>query len=388
MHAALLIAGKDLRQRLRDRSAILVALVVPLALASIFGLIFHNVDRRQVTFTFGARRPGPRRGRAGVRGAGAAPARAQRPDPRPHRAEPRRGAQRRRQRQGRARRSCSRRGFSPRLGRGAAAAAARARQTSTRRSARRSRESIARSYASRDRHARGSRPRAARPGRRPRLRRLPRRPVALADVSTREPAARRRAPSTRPAWPSSSSSSPSSSGSRASSTSGATGRSRGCSRRRSAAARCSAGKLLTSLVLGIAQHGRARARDALPARRPLGQSARRRDPDRRRRRRGDRGDGARRHARAHARPGAAPGSRWSRSCSAMLGGTFFPVAQAGGLLATLSLATPQAWFLRGIENLAGGAGAGVVLGPAARDPRVRRRHGHARVQRAREAGGA
>jgi ABC-2 type transport system permease protein len=47
----------------------------------------------------------------------------------------------------------------------------------------------------------------------------------------------------------------------------------------------------------------------------------------------------------------------------MLGGTFFPVAQAGGVLALLSLATPQAWFLRGIQNLAGGAGAHVVLGP-------------------------
>lgn len=49
----------------------------------------------------------------------------------------------------------------------------------------------------------------------------------------------------------------------------------------------------------------------------------------------------------------------------MLGGTFFPVAQAGGLIATLSLATPQAWFLRGIENMTGGAGATVVLGPVA-----------------------
>jgi len=49
----------------------------------------------------------------------------------------------------------------------------------------------------------------------------------------------------------------------------------------------------------------------------------------------------------------------------MLGGTFFPVSQAGGLLATLSLVAPQAWFLRGIQNLAGGAGPGVVLGPAA-----------------------
>jgi ABC-2 type transport system permease protein len=47
----------------------------------------------------------------------------------------------------------------------------------------------------------------------------------------------------------------------------------------------------------------------------------------------------------------------------MLGGAFFPVAQAGGLLATLSLATPQAWFLRGIENMTGGVGPSAVLGP-------------------------
>ncbi|MGZ4251638.1 MAG: ABC transporter permease [Solirubrobacteraceae bacterium] len=49
----------------------------------------------------------------------------------------------------------------------------------------------------------------------------------------------------------------------------------------------------------------------------------------------------------------------------MLGGSFFPVAQAGGLLAALSLATPQAWFLRGLENMAGGAGVHAVLGPTA-----------------------
>jgi ABC-2 type transport system permease protein len=49
----------------------------------------------------------------------------------------------------------------------------------------------------------------------------------------------------------------------------------------------------------------------------------------------------------------------------MLGGAFFPVAQAGGLLAALSLATPQAWFMRGLENMTGGAGASAVLGPAA-----------------------
>ena len=49
----------------------------------------------------------------------------------------------------------------------------------------------------------------------------------------------------------------------------------------------------------------------------------------------------------------------------MLGGTFFPVSQAGGVLAKLSLIAPQAWFLRGIEDLGGGAGPSVVLGPAA-----------------------
>jgi ABC-2 type transport system permease protein len=48
----------------------------------------------------------------------------------------------------------------------------------------------------------------------------------------------------------------------------------------------------------------------------------------------------------------------------MLGGTFFPVAQAGGPLAALSLVTPQAWFMRGIEDLVGGAGPEAVLGPA------------------------
>ena len=49
----------------------------------------------------------------------------------------------------------------------------------------------------------------------------------------------------------------------------------------------------------------------------------------------------------------------------MLGGSFFPVAQAGGLLAALSLATPQAWFMRGLEDMAGGGGVHGVLGPVA-----------------------
>lgn len=42
MHAALTIAGKDVRQRLRDRSAIVMALVLPLALAFLFNLVFGS----------------------------------------------------------------------------------------------------------------------------------------------------------------------------------------------------------------------------------------------------------------------------------------------------------------------------------------------------------
>ena len=50
---------------------------------------------------------------------------------------------------------------------------------------------------------------------------------------------------------------------------------------------------------------------------------------------------------------------------AMLGGAFFSVSQAGSVLATVSLLTPHAWFLRGLGNLAGGEGVSGVLGPAA-----------------------
>mgnify|MGYP000256379482 CR=1 FL=1 len=49
----------------------------------------------------------------------------------------------------------------------------------------------------------------------------------------------------------------------------------------------------------------------------------------------------------------------------MLGGAFFPVAQAGGLVERVSLLTPHAWFLRGLGDLSGGAGAGAALGPVA-----------------------
>ncbi len=56
---------------------------------------------------------------------------------------------------------------------------------------------------------------------------------------------------------------------------------------------------------------------------------------------------------------------------AMLGGTFVPISQDGGWLARLSLATPNAWFLRGLADMSGGSVAeglpaiGVLLGMAA-----------------------
>ena len=45
----------------------------------------------------------------------------------------------------------------------------------------------------------------------------------------------------------------------------------------------------------------------------------------------------------------------------MLGGVFFPISQAPGILPKLSLLTPQAWFMRGLSDLAGGDGWTVVL---------------------------
>ncbi|WP_330275882.1 ABC transporter permease [Lentzea sp. NBC_00516] len=48
-----------------------------------------------------------------------------------------------------------------------------------------------------------------------------------------------------------------------------------------------------------------------------------------------------------------------------LGGAFFPVAQAGGVLEVLSLAAPHRWFLRGLADLAGGDVAAVLPSVAA-----------------------
>lgn len=45
----------------------------------------------------------------------------------------------------------------------------------------------------------------------------------------------------------------------------------------------------------------------------------------------------------------------------MLGGAFFPVAQAGGIFTTLSKIAPHSWFLRGLGDLAAGGGVTDVL---------------------------
>jgi ABC-2 type transport system permease protein len=53
MRSMLLIAGKDLRLRIRDRSAFIVGLVVPFALAFIFSLILGNVEEGPIDLSFG-----------------------------------------------------------------------------------------------------------------------------------------------------------------------------------------------------------------------------------------------------------------------------------------------------------------------------------------------
>jgi ABC-2 type transport system permease protein len=52
MRAALLIAGKDLRQRIRDRSFLVFALVLPLALAFVFNLVLGGVTNRSEAFRY------------------------------------------------------------------------------------------------------------------------------------------------------------------------------------------------------------------------------------------------------------------------------------------------------------------------------------------------
>ena len=50
---------------------------------------------------------------------------------------------------------------------------------------------------------------------------------------------------------------------------------------------------------------------------------------------------------------------------AVVGGSFFPLSQAPEVMVQLSLFTPHAWFLRGINDLAGGGDVTVVAAPIA-----------------------
>lgn len=52
MRAAITIATKDLRERLRDRTAILIAVVVPLGLAAVFAVTLADVTGGSVTFEY------------------------------------------------------------------------------------------------------------------------------------------------------------------------------------------------------------------------------------------------------------------------------------------------------------------------------------------------
>lgn len=60
-------------------------------------------------------------------------------------------------------------------------------------------------------------------------------------------------------------------------------------------------------------------------------------------------------------------SNWQAIIAVVLGvfgGVFFPISQVGGMLATLSYVTPHRWFLQGLADLTGGGGLGVVVVPA------------------------
>lgn len=47
----------------------------------------------------------------------------------------------------------------------------------------------------------------------------------------------------------------------------------------------------------------------------------------------------------------------------LLGGSFFPLSQGPGVLANLSLLTPHAWFLRGLGDVSAGGGIGDIVTP-------------------------
>jgi ABC-2 type transport system permease protein len=56
---AFLVAGKDLRQRLRDRSALVIAFVAPFVLASIIGLAFGGDQAFRATYAVADADRGP-----------------------------------------------------------------------------------------------------------------------------------------------------------------------------------------------------------------------------------------------------------------------------------------------------------------------------------------
>jgi ABC-2 type transport system permease protein len=59
LRTALLVAGKDLRQRLRDRSALVIAFIAPFVLASIIGLAFGGDFAFRATYAVADADRGP-----------------------------------------------------------------------------------------------------------------------------------------------------------------------------------------------------------------------------------------------------------------------------------------------------------------------------------------
>ncbi|MGZ4310852.1 MAG: ABC transporter permease [Solirubrobacteraceae bacterium] len=358
MHAPLVILGKDLRQRLRDRSAVLVAIVVPLVLASIFGLIFHNAIGGKVSFTFGL--VDSDRGPVAQAFTGAALGPLQRSGLITVTREPSPAAGRRAADQGKVAATFV-------LPRGLSAAVAAGRPATVRvignidaAIGTQVAQSLARSFTDRADTVRIAAAAAGAPIHAQRAATLSD-PIAVVDVSTRN---RQLDAGTFYAagmavfflfftvqFGISSVLEERRDGTLARMLVAPIGRST-----------ILVGKLLTSLVLGflsmavlavathflIAAHwGNPLCVAMLIAAGVLAATAvmtlvatLARTPDQ--------------------------AQSWQGMVAlvlGMLGGTFFPVAQAGGVLAVVSLATPQAWFLRGIENMTGGSGPGAVLGP-------------------------
>jgi ABC-2 type transport system permease protein len=59
LRTTLLVAGKDLRQRLRDRSALVIAFIAPFVLAAIIGLAFGGDDAFRASYAVADADRGP-----------------------------------------------------------------------------------------------------------------------------------------------------------------------------------------------------------------------------------------------------------------------------------------------------------------------------------------